>query len=104
MPYYYYMGTDNLLILALIAVFILGLVAQSGVNRTFSKYSKERASAGLPAAEVARRLLFQNGSDVQVHEVRGSLTDHFDPRNQTVGLSNTVYSSSSVAAEAMLSR
>ncbi len=101
MPYYYYMGTDNLLILALIAVFILGLVAQSGVNRTFSKYSKERASAGLPAAEVARRLLFQNGSDVQVHEVRGSLTDHFDPRNQTVGLSNTVYSSSSVAALAV---
>ena len=86
------------LILAVIAVFILGLIAQGGVTRTFSKYSKQPASSGLTGQEVAQRLLDQGGSSVTIRPVNGSLTDHFDPRNQTVGLSNSVYGSRSIAA------
>lgn len=89
------------LILAVIAVFILGLIAQGGVSRTFAKYAKRPASAGLPAHQVARRLLDQGGSSVAIRPVRGSLTDHFDPRNQTVGLSDSVYDSGSIAALAV---
>ena len=89
------------LILAVIAVFILGLIAQGRVTRTFSKYSKEPASSGLTGQEVAQRLLDQGGSSVTIRPVRGSLTDHFDPRNQTVGLSDSVYGSRSIAALAV---
>ena len=89
------------LILAVIAVFILGLIAQGGVTRTFSKYSKAPASSGLTGQEVAQRLLDQGGSSVTIRPVNGSLTDHFDPRNQTVGLSNSVYGSRSIAALAV---
>lgn len=89
------------LILAVLAVFILGLIAQGGVTRTFSKYSKEPASSGLTGQEVAQRLLDQGGSSVTIRPVRGSLTDHFDPRNQTVGLSDSVYGSRSIAALAV---
>ena len=54
------------LILAVIAVFILGLIAQGGVTRTFSKYSKAPASSGLTGQEVAQRLLDQGGSSVTI--------------------------------------
>ena len=86
------------LILAVIAVFILGLIAQGRVTRTFSKYSKEPASSGLTGQEVAQRLLDQGGSSVTIRPVNGSLTDHFDPRTGVISLSAPVYNVSSISA------
>ena len=98
---YGFSGYSGLLLFAVIAVMLLGLIAQARVNSVFAKFSKVSASAGISAAEMARRLLRDAGSSVQVREVAGSLTDHYDPRNHTVGLSNSVYGYSSVAALAV---
>lgn len=99
--YYYGYGNDSGLLLAVLLVFVLGLVAQASVKSTFNKYAKVRASAGLTAYETASRLLSNAGSGVRVTQVSGSLTDHFDPRSNTVGLSQSVYGESSIAALAV---
>ncbi|NLD87713.1 MAG: zinc metallopeptidase, partial [Clostridiales bacterium] len=66
---------------------------------TFNKYSKIYSLRGLTGAEAARRVLEDNRIyDVTIEPVAGNLTDHFDPRTQTIRLSEGVYSSSSVAA------
>ena len=79
----------------------LGLVlwAQFMVKSAYSRYSKVAASSGLSGADVARRLLRANGVDnVSVEPIRGSLTDHYDPRSKVLRLSEGVYSSRSIAA------
>lgn len=91
----------DLLMPLVLLVMVLGLIAQSRVNSTFQKYARVGAAARIPAEEMARQLLWQGGSNVQVIRVRGSLTDHYDPRKQTVGLSEAVYGQSSVAALAV---
>lgn len=99
-PLYYY-GYDGWMLLALIGVLVLSLIAQSSVQRTFQKYARVPASAGVPAVTVARDLLRQEGSPVQVTSVQGSLTDHFNPKTNIVGLSQSVYNERSVAALAV---
>lgn len=85
--------------LLLIPTIILSLVAQSKVNSTFSTYSKIASSKGYTGADVAKQLLELAGiRDVSVEHIRGNLTDHYDPRNKVLRLSDNVYSSSSVAA------
>ena len=109
MPYYYYgygygYGYDSyslLLIVAMIAVMIIGFIAQRRVQSTFNKYNKYSAYCGKTAAEVASELLYQHGSSVSLTQVQGSLTDHFNPKTQTVGLSQLVYGNTSVAALAV---
>ena len=87
--------------LALIVVFILSMIAQGKVRRVFNRYNAIPGSRNIPASQAAREMLLDNGSDVTVHPVQGTLTDHYDPRNGTVGLSTEVYNSSSVAALAI---
>lgn len=99
-PLYLY-GYDGWMLLALIGVLVLSLIAQSSVQRTFRKYARVPASAGVPAVTVARDLLRQEGSPVQVTSVQGSLTDHFNPKTNIVGLSQNVYNERSVAALAV---
>lgn len=99
--YGYYYGYENGLFFALIAVLILGMIAQSRVNSTFNKYAKVQATRGLSAAQVAGELLRQNGSSASLTEVRGKLTDHFNPKTNVVGLSESVYHERSVAAMAV---
>jgi uncharacterized protein len=78
---------------------LLVLWAQAKVKGAYSKYSKLRSMSGLPGHEVARVLLQNAGLyDVTVERVRGELTDHYDPRTRTLRLSDSVYSSPSVAA------
>lgn len=78
---------------------LLSLYAQFKVKSTFKKYSNVRAARNVTGAEVANTILRRNGmSNVQVEQVRGSLTDHYDPRTHTVRLSETVYGSNSIAA------
>lgn len=83
----------------MVPALVISLYAQVKVNSTFSKYSKVRNSRGLTGADAASRVLSQNGvTGVEVEHVSGDLTDHFDPRTNVIRLSDSVYSSTSVAA------
>lgn len=78
---------------------ILAIWAQAKVKSTFKKYSGVVSARRMTGAEAARRILDANGlRNVQINRVAGSLTDHFDPRTNTVNLSASVYDSPSVAA------
>lgn len=83
----------------MVPALVISLYAQFKVSSTFSKYSKVRNSRGLTGADAANRVLAQNGvTGVEVERVSGDLTDHFDPRTNVIRLSDSVYSSTSVAA------
>lgn len=95
MPYYWFDYTYLLLIPAL----LFGLYAQFKVNSTYSKYQKVNNSRGWTAAEVARKILDDNGLyNVNIAHIAGNLTDNYNPKTNTVSLSDSVYSSTSVAA------
>ena len=96
--YGYYYRFDPTMILVLIGV-VLSAMASARVNSTFNRYSRVRSVCGMTGAEVAMRLLNSQGIyDVSVRQVRGSLTDHYDPRTKTVNLSQSVYGATSIAA------
>jgi Zn-dependent membrane protease YugP len=78
---------------------LLSLWAQSRVKGTFLKYSRMATSSRMTGADVARRILRENNiNDVTVEAIRGSLSDHYDPRSKTLRLSEPVYGSNSMAA------
>lgn len=78
---------------------LLGLWAQMRVSSAFRKYSAVHARSSMSAEDVARSMLNQAGcGNVSIRSVSGNLTDHYDPRNNTLRLSDGVYGSSSVAA------
>lgn len=98
MPGYYYYSMDWTYLLVIIGA-VLSMIASARVNSTFSKYARVRSMTGLTGAEAAQRILQYNGIyDVQIRQVSGSLTDHYDPRNKTLNLSDSVYGMCSVAA------
>ena len=73
--------------------------AQIKVSSSFNKFSGVHTRGNLTGAEAARRILDANGLfDVKIERVRGNLTDHYDPRTNTIRLSETVHDASSVAA------
>ena len=85
--------------LLLIPALIVSLWAQARVSGTFSKYAKVPARSGMTATQVVERLLASEGvTDVSVERVGGNLTDHYDPRNMVLRLSDSTASSGSVAA------
>lgn len=89
---------DPTYILVIIGV-IITLVASTRVKSTFNKYSGIRSLSGITGARAAAMLLESQGIyDVKIEHVRGELSDHFDPRNKVLRLSDTVYGSTSVAA------
>ena len=78
---------------------ILAMWAQGSVSSRFRKYSQMLTRRGLTGAAAAEEVLRRAGVyDVSIERVRGNLTDHFDPRSNTIRLSDSVYSSTSVAA------
>lgn len=91
----------TLLLLAAIAVMVLGMVAQVSVQNTFNKYSQIGASSGRTASQIAQDLLSSNGSAVKVQQIQGTLTDNYNPKTGVVSLSQSVYSSTSIAAIAV---
>ena len=94
----FYLGYVSTYILVLIGVAIC-LLASSRVNSVFRRYSTVRSRSGLTGREAAERILRANGIyDVTVRHIPGNLTDHYDPRNKTLGLSDSTYGSASVAA------
>ncbi len=98
MPYGYFYGFDATYILVLIGI-IITLVAQTKLRANYAKYSKIRSASGMTGLQVARRILDMNGlRDVRVNLVPGELTDHYNPANRTVNLSNAIYNSTSIAA------
>ena len=85
--------------LFMLPALILSLYAQIKVSSTFAKYSKIKNSNGLTGSEAAYKVLAQNGvTNVAVEHISGSLNDHFDPQTNIIRLSDSVYSSNSVAA------
>lgn len=78
---------------------VLCMIASSNVNRTFNRYSRISNRRGITGAEVAQRILMISGiNDVRIERVSGNLTDHYDSRSKVLRLSDSVYSSTSVAA------
>lgn len=89
---------DPTYVMVLIGV-VICMLASANVNRTFQKYSRIRSHSAMTGREAAERLLHANGIyDVMVQHVAGNLTDHYDPRNKTLNLSDSTYASTSVAA------
>ena len=86
-------------ILIVLPAFFFALWAQMRVKGTFEQYSKVRSASGLTGAEAARRLLNASGLyHVNITTTRGHLSDHYNPKDQTLYLSESVYNSQSVAA------
>ena len=85
----------------IIILLVMGLsfIVQFRLQSKFAKYSKIPSPHGLTGADVARLMLEQNGiTGVTVQSVAGKLTDHFNPQDMTVNLSESVYGSASIAA------
>lgn len=86
-------------ILLILPGFFISLWAQIKVKSTFNKYSKMTTSKGLSGYGAARRILDANGlSHVKIEQIRGELTDHYDPRTNVIRLSEAVYHATSPAA------
>lgn len=78
---------------------VLCIWAQARVKSTYSKYSRVMSRTGMTGAQAAQRILQMSGIyDVRIEHVPGNLTDHYDPSNKVLRLSDSVYGSPSVAA------
>ena len=85
-----------------IMVMVLSYVVQARLNSRFDEYSQVPTSNRMTGAEVARKMLMDNGiTDVQITCVPGKLTDHYNPQTKTVNLSESVYGQRSIAAAAV---
>lgn len=83
-------------------IILLPLWAQFKVKSAYKKYSKVPSSSGMTGAQVARKVLDDNGLyDVRVEETPGRLTDHYDPRSKTVRLSSQNFHGNSIAGAAV---
>lgn len=92
---------DPTYVLVLIGAMLM-LFAQSKVNRAYSKYSRVRNARGMTGAEVARQILALNHiNDVEVEQIGGHLSDHYDPTHKKVRLSREIYEGNSVASLAV---
>ncbi len=81
---------------------VVGMIVSGVLRSKFKKYSEIPVKGGLTGRDIAERMLRENGiNDVQVISVAGMLTDHYNPVNKTVNLSEGVYNSNSIAAAAV---
>ena len=89
-PYYW---------IILMPAFLIALLAQLNVSSTFNRYSRVASRRGLTGAQAAEEVLRAYGVyGVRVTRVSGKLTDHYDPRTNTIRLSDAVYGSTSIAS------
>ena len=99
MPYYYGYGFDWTYLVIVLPCIILSMWASSSVNSTFKRYANVLSSRRITGAEAAQRVLSANGvRGVRIERVSGNLTDHYDPKTNVIRLSDSVHSSTSVAA------
>ena len=96
---YAYFFAENLYWVLLLPVFILSLYAQMQVSGSFRRYSRETNRRRMTGAQAAEAVLRANGvGGVAIRPTRGRLTDHYDPRDNTIYLSEGVYNEATVAA------
>ena len=94
-PFYY----DSIYWILLIPVLVLSIYAQAKVSGNFNKYSQVRNRRHITGAQAAYEVLRAHGiMDVNIRPCRGRLTDHYDPRDNTIYLSEEVYGAATVAA------
>lgn len=92
----FFLGSGLFIMIPLI---LFAMYTQSKVKKTFNKYLKVPAQRNYTGFEVARKILNNNGlSDIEIKKTSGRLSDHYDPRNKTVNLSQDVYSGTSIAS------
>lgn len=83
-------------------MFLVGMYVSNQLKRKFAEYSQIGLRVGLSGKEIAERMLHDNGIyDVKVISTPGQLTDHYNPANKTVNLSDDVYHGTSVSAAAV---
>ena len=86
----------------IVITLILGFATQGYINHSYKKYSKVPIETGMTGAQAARKMLDDHGlQHVVIRRVSGELTDHYDPRSQTVNLSDGIYDGRSVSATAV---
>ncbi|RKM61270.1 zinc metallopeptidase [Butyrivibrio sp. CB08] len=92
-------NVDFLMYILMIVMAVVCMIASFRVKSVYKKFAKVKAGCGLTGAQAALEILRRSGiDDVIVQYVGGDLTDHFDPRNKAVNLSESTYNSASVAA------
>lgn len=87
-------------LLFIVPALLISLYAQFNVKSTYNKYSRIMSSRGTTGANAARALLQHNGlgGKVAINQIAGDLTDNYDPRSNTLNLSQSVYGNTSIAA------
>ena len=99
MGYYGYYGYYLTHLFLVLIGAVLCIFAQMRVSSTYNKYAKVPSRTGMTGAQAAQKILSLSGIyDVRIEHVRGSLTDHYDPSNKVLRLSDSVYGSTSIAA------
>ena len=92
----------NISWILIIVIGVVGLLVQLKLKSVFAKYSKVLSPGGLTGAQIAQKMLNDNGIfDVSITSIDGDLTDHYNPSKKTVNLSRDVYRMNSVAAAAV---
>lgn len=90
---------DTILILLII---LIPLIAQVKISSSYNRYKKEKNTCKLTGQEVARRILDENGlQDIHIVEIKGELTDHYDPTRKVVRLSTDIFHRDTIAAAAV---
>ena len=89
---------DYWYLILVVPALLVALFAQVKVQSTFKKYSQIGTRSGLSGAEASMNIQRQNGIRVPLEQVKGSMTDHYDPRANVIRLSETVYGVRSIAA------
>lgn len=95
MPFFYY---DYWYLVLVMPALLISLWAQIKVKSTFNKYSRMGVSCGMTGAAASQLIQQANGIHTGLEAVAGELSDHFDPRSNTIRLSSAVYGQASVAA------
>ena len=96
MPFFY---IDQYYLFLVIPALIFTMIAQAKVSSTYQKYSQVASRSGKTAYQVCREILDRNGlQHIAIGHVSGKLTDHYDPKNNIINLSDSTYNSTSVAA------
>lgn len=90
---------DYTYVVYVLPALLLAMWASSRVNSTFRRYQDQRSRRGVTGADAARAVLDSGGlRDVRIERVSGNLTDHYDPRDNVIRLSDSVYGNTSTAA------
>ena len=96
MPFFYYYDPTYFLV---IIGFIFAMIASSGVQGAFRKYSKVKSYRNYTGADAARKILDDNGLyNVRIEHISGNLSDHYDPKTNVIRLSDSTFNDTSVAA------